>query len=185
MHSIGAEDLDLDGDLDIIVPKNGGGEGNEWSVFENDGKGNFTQHIVYKGFGGHETIFADFDGDKDIDMVSKCWCKGGAVILLENKLDPAPVNVRDGAFNSNDLKKQLSFKALISQSGEKPELKVFSNVSGKFSIELYDTQGARLASQSGEGGLGTIPMQAFKNGVYLVRLNTSQGSEIQRVVLSR
>jgi hypothetical protein len=188
MHSIGAQDFDNDGDMDIAVPKNGGGQGNEWLVFENtDGKGTFQKHEVYKGFGAHETVFGDFDGDDDVDMVSKCWCGGATFVLLENKSDPSKkVNVQDASFRNEELIKQISFNARVSQAGSKSVLEVVSNESGQFSIELFNMQGVRLAVISGqEEARGTIPLQAFKTGVYLVRLNVPQGSVIQRVILTR
>ena len=53
-----------------------------------NGKGRFERREIYKGYGAHETVYADFDGDGDIDLVSKCWRKPATFVLLENKLDP-------------------------------------------------------------------------------------------------
>ena len=91
LHSVGGLDFDNDGDNDIFVAQNGGGENHEWIIFENtDGKGTFEKRVIYTGYGAHESIYADFDADGDIDIFSKCWCGGGAGVILENKLDPAP-----------------------------------------------------------------------------------------------
>jgi hypothetical protein len=89
MHSIASIDFDQDGDIDIFTAKNAGGNGNPWVIFENmDGKATFEKRTIYTGYGAHETVYADFDGDRDMDMVSKCWCSPTTFVLLENRLDP-------------------------------------------------------------------------------------------------
>jgi hypothetical protein len=89
LHSIGVFDFNGDGRPDVFVGQNGPGTDNSWLIFENvDGKGRFERREIYKGYGSHEAIFADFDGDGDIDIVSKCWCNRTTFVLLENKLDP-------------------------------------------------------------------------------------------------
>jgi hypothetical protein len=89
LHSIAVLDFDGDGDMDIFVAQNGPGTNNAWLIFENvDGKGRFEKREIYRGYGAHETLFADFDGDGDIDILSKCWGSPTTFVLLENKLDP-------------------------------------------------------------------------------------------------
>jgi len=89
LHSVAVLDFDKDGDMDIFVGQNGPGTDNAWLILENtDGKGRFERREVYRGYGAHETIYADFDGDGDIDLVSKCWGKPTTFVLLENRLSP-------------------------------------------------------------------------------------------------
>lgn len=89
LHSVGVFDFDGDGDLDIFAAQNGAGTNNVWLVFENmDGKGRFEKREIYRGHGAHETVYADFDGDGDIDILSKRWGGPAPFVLLENLLDP-------------------------------------------------------------------------------------------------
>lgn len=78
-HSLIVADFDLDGDWDIFTCEMEGIPGEKqprWFVWENlDGKGqNWTEHVVLDmGLGGHEAVAADFDGDEDLDIISKLW----------------------------------------------------------------------------------------------------------------
>lgn len=78
-HSLIVADFDLDGDWDIFSCEMEGIPGEKpprWFVWENlDGKGQkWTEHVVLDSrLGGHEAIAADFDGDGDLDIISKLW----------------------------------------------------------------------------------------------------------------
>ncbi|HOA51658.1 MAG TPA: FG-GAP-like repeat-containing protein, partial [Thermogutta sp.] len=97
-HSLIVADFDLDGDWDVFSCEMEGIMGEKlprWFVWENvDGKGqNWVEHVVLDaGLGGHEAVAGDFDGDGDLDIISKLWrprkdnANGGKnhVDLLEN-----------------------------------------------------------------------------------------------------
>ncbi|MCB1101914.1 MAG: VCBS repeat-containing protein, partial [Kiritimatiellae bacterium] len=71
-NAMDVEDMDNDGDIDIIVGEHRGTE--KLSVWENDGAGNFTEQVVDTGKESHlGARAADLDDDGDFDLVSICW----------------------------------------------------------------------------------------------------------------
>lgn len=78
-HSLAVADFDLDGDLDVFTVEMEGIPGDRpprWFIWENvDGKGaQFVERVILDArLGGHEAVVADFDGDGDLDILSKLW----------------------------------------------------------------------------------------------------------------
>ncbi|MEQ8905559.1 FG-GAP-like repeat-containing protein [Ekhidna sp.] len=65
-RTIFVDDLDLDGDLDMLV----GATNNTLAWFENDGSENFTSHVIDTDFSSiRSSISGDMDGDGDIDIL--------------------------------------------------------------------------------------------------------------------
>lgn len=72
MNSMDVADMDRDGDTDIIINEHRGDK--RVQVWENDGRGNFTVHLVGAGKEGHlGARVADLDNDGDLDIVSHAW----------------------------------------------------------------------------------------------------------------
>jgi hypothetical protein len=82
MNSGDVGDVDRDGDIDIVVcehrmPSYRGEEvprSERLQIWENDGKGNFTEHVIDRGKESHlgARLF-DMDKDGDLDIVSIAW----------------------------------------------------------------------------------------------------------------
>ena len=73
-HTLDIVDFDGDGHLDIFNAEMRFGEGNpdsELRILLGDGKGNFSRHVVARGYGVHEGKIVDLDGDGDLDILGK------------------------------------------------------------------------------------------------------------------
>ncbi len=71
-NSLDVADMDEDGDMDIISAEHRGTK--KLAVWENDGNGNFTEHVVSSGKESHlGAQVSDLDGDDDLDIVSIAW----------------------------------------------------------------------------------------------------------------
>lgn len=71
-HSLDVADMDGDGDTDVISGEQFGTQ--KVMVWENDGSGSFTEHVVDSGKESHlGARVADLDGDGDLEIVSIAW----------------------------------------------------------------------------------------------------------------
>ncbi|MFH1884884.1 MAG: VCBS repeat-containing protein, partial [Planctomycetota bacterium] len=75
LNNLDVADMDRDGDLDIITCEHKGPKGKfRLQIFENDNKGNFTEHIADRGKESHlGARVADMDNDGDMDIISAAW----------------------------------------------------------------------------------------------------------------
>lgn len=72
LNNMHVADMDGDGDIDVVTAEHKGDK--HTFVYENDGKGNFTEHIVSKGKEGHGGAYVfDMDGDGDYDIINITW----------------------------------------------------------------------------------------------------------------
>ncbi|MFN7994521.1 MAG: VCBS repeat-containing protein [Bryobacteraceae bacterium] len=73
LNSLDVADIDRDGDLDIVTCEHKGKD-KRLFLFENDGRGRFTEHILDQGKESHlGTLLFDLDGDGDLDILSVAW----------------------------------------------------------------------------------------------------------------
>lgn len=76
-----AADIDQDGDLDVVAALH---ESDSIAWYENDGKLNFTAHVVSLSADGATSAYAaDFDGDGDVDLASSSETDG-KIVWYEN-----------------------------------------------------------------------------------------------------
>jgi hypothetical protein len=79
-HCLKLADFTGSGSLDILCGEVGKGTPDRkgyairppmMMIYENDGKGNFTKHIIDEGTGYHEAVVADFTGNGKPDIVTR------------------------------------------------------------------------------------------------------------------
>ena len=79
--SVHAEDVDGDGDMDVLSASPAD---NKVAWYENDGNENFTTHAITTSASGPNSVYAaDVDGDGDVDVLSSCHF-GNEIAWYEN-----------------------------------------------------------------------------------------------------
>ena len=95
-NSMDTADMDNDGDTDIILGEHRGNE--RVTIWENDGSGNLTEHLVGTGHESHLGAQAvDLDNDGDLDLVSIAFDDWQFIHLWRNDAlgggpNPTPTN---------------------------------------------------------------------------------------------
>jgi hypothetical protein len=73
-HSINTVDFNNDGHLDLFIAEMGLGNHPDQPkarILLGDGKGDFQIHTLVEGYGMHESLMVDLDGDGDLDILGK------------------------------------------------------------------------------------------------------------------
>jgi len=81
-HSLAVGDIDGDGDTDVATCAK-----HDFAAvwFENDGKGNFTTHVIYNDQAAYDVRLVDMDGDRDLDLLI-AGQESRNVVWYENRL---------------------------------------------------------------------------------------------------
>lgn len=140
LNNLDVADLDRDGDNDIVTCGHKGLEGKfRLQIFENDGGGNFTEHLADRGKESHlGARLADVDSDGDLDIVSAAWDNYQYLHLR-----------RDDALKSERFSRRHASEAPRAAQVEDP----FAVAGGRArSFNLFDGHRLRVSRIEDEGG---------------------------------
>lgn len=83
-NSLSAADMDSDGDIDLVTAEHKG-PNKELQIWENNGKGDFIEHLIDQGKENHlGARLVDIDKDGDLDLVGIGWTDYKYLHLWEN-----------------------------------------------------------------------------------------------------
>ena len=86
-NNLDVGDIDKDGDIDFVTGEHKGND-LELQLWENNGKGGFTKHVIDTGKENHlGTQFVDLDKDGDLDIVGIGWDEYEWVHVWRNDQD--------------------------------------------------------------------------------------------------
>ena len=115
------EDLDGDGDLDLVVTTMGGPN----AAFRNDGTGRLTRYAagLQSGAGSTTVALADIDGDRDLDLYVGNYKR----LALRDSLPP----------------EQIAWDQIVKQTGEQ-EYEIAPAFRDEYTLEIVSTKLIRL-----------------------------------------
>ena len=124
MNNLDVADLDQDGDMDLVTSEHKGPD-LSLQLWENDGRGQFTKHVLDQGKESHlGTQLTDLDGDGDLDLMSVGWDQPKFLHVWRND---APRSDTEGAKNgssdsktSSSASSQVTWKHYSTEKGDLP-----------------------------------------------------------------
>ena len=183
-------DLDGDGDLDMIASSFGINEGGKWTLWENDGDGNFINpEPLNAGSAASCAVFHDRDDDGDLDITGIDEVDD-LLILFENTATGGIVSLTPPIVDDfqllpnypNPFNPETRIEYILPQNAI-VNLKIY-NARGQFVKTLF--QGARPAGHFFSVWDGTdFREQPVASGVYFYRMIIGQFSSTRKMALLR
>jgi len=165
--SIEAEDMDNDGDLDIIASYNEG-----LVIYTNNNIQNLnfnkSEYPIGNSVGDFTIIDFDNDGDKDIIASNPST---NTLYKFENDLISS-------VFETNNFRFQLSPNPVSNI------LKINTDVQSNYSSEIYNLDGKLILKQK---NINEIDISDISNGIYLIKLknNNSNQYKTEKIIISK
>jgi hypothetical protein len=116
-NSMDTADMDNDGDIDVILAEHQGSE--KMAIWENNGSGSFTEHVVDTGEESHlGAQVADLDGDGDKEIVSIAFSAYQHLHLWRNDAATGvPTLLQSFSVAYNDEAKGIELKWYLADVG--------------------------------------------------------------------
>lgn len=161
-------DLDGDGDLDFVTSNHNSGN---FNVFENDGTGQFTVAATLPSLeAGSCATLHDRDNDGDLDITGADEDED-VLLLFDNSGAPsASIILADYDLCVTAYPNPASTTLTVAMKNRSDEL---------MTTVVYDLSGKMLANYSCfSGNAAVIPLNGFEDGMYLLKLETRQGTTL-------
>lgn len=191
-QSLDVADLDLDGDLDLVVGEHNkpDPDASRLIIYENLGgrAAGFRRHVIHTGDEHHDgTWLFDVEGDGDLDIVSIGYTHG-RVLLYENLASPGAVSrVRD------DRTPAAGGGVVLRHPRPNPfnpstSLRFVLPGRAHVRLRVYDVRGrlvANLVDEPREAGVHEVVFapRSLASGVYLAQLRAAGQVKTVRMLL--
>lgn len=87
-HTLATEDIDFDGDIDIVAANSKRSENPKVVIFLNDGQGMKWQTVEIDNTSAYKAAVSDIDNDGDFDIVSSLSWEDPPIQIWYNTIDP-------------------------------------------------------------------------------------------------
>jgi len=179
-NSVYAEDVDGDGDIDVLSASEGD---NKIAWYENDGNGNFTPHTITTGAHTAISVYAiDVDGDGDIDVLSSSFIDN-KIAWYEN-LSPVGIEAI-----SNEIPSEFSLSQNYPNPFNPSTIIRFSMPEESFvTIKVFNTLGEELTTLINENIIAGnyevgFDASALPGGIYFYKLQSGIFVMTKKMVL--
>jgi len=166
IHDYDFVDIDVDGDLDLVIGRFAGPNGFRSEVYYNDGDGNFTDGTEeYSMADTVEVEPYDIDQDNDVDLLNINVNFQDSVLWI-NQTDP-PLSIED----------KLIQKGLIypNPATDKIYLKTAINITNMF-LTIYDVKGIKVFEIKDYSNNAPINISHLSSGIFLLYVISNDGS---------
>ena len=170
-HTLQAADMDLDGDLDVILGQMHTSSAKEILIMFNVGSQALTwEKQVVDNSGIHNGVVADIDNDNDFDIYGANWTWNPPVKLWENRLDDV------GLFEG------WTYKQITNQHDQTFGL-AFGDVNGDDLVDILS--GVFWYANPGGDLLGNWVQSSFPSGMHVFLVTDIDGDQFADVIAQK
>lgn len=174
------DDVDNDGDLDLVIIGRDSNSNTISNLYLNDGSANFTLQStinllsVSKG----DVAFGDVNNDKKIDILltGNNTSSNGTITFIKLYLNQSTLS--DKSFLVEDKSISTYPNPATSIINLKSNTNKIIN-----SIEMYNVLGKKVLSKENNEQFSTLNISGFTKGVYMLKINVEGSIQTQKIII--